>query len=169
MGSLDETDMSILRLLLEDARRPYSEIADRVGVSPPTVSDRVDRLQELGVIRQFTLDIDRQELNGGIGVLIEVALGPGADDRVPDRLAAADRVERVYETADAKLLVDATVDQNHVAPMLEEAIDMDYVDQYDVRLISQATWRPQLQSPGVRLDPEEDGSLEVGAPTADPN
>jgi len=166
MRSLDETDMDILRLLLEDARRPYSEIADKVGVSPPTVSDRVDRLQELGVIRKFTLDIDRTKLNDGVGVLIEVQLRPDADDRVAERLAAADQVERVYETADAKLLVDATVNEDTVRPMLEAAIDMEYVDQYDVRLLSEATWRPQLQSPGVRIDYEEE-ETEVSTPTVD--
>jgi len=168
MRSLDETDLDILRLLLEDARRPYKEIADRVGVSPPTVSDRVERLENLEVIRQFTLDIDRTKLNEGVGVLIEVQLRPGADDRVTERLAAADQVERVYETADARLLVDATVSKDTVRPMLEEAIDMEYVDQYDVRLLSETTWRPQIQSPGVRIDYEDgDSEAEIETPTVD--
>lgn len=54
-SSVDDIDKQILDLLNDDARRPYSEIADKVGVSPPTVSDRVERLQEKGVIDQFTI------------------------------------------------------------------------------------------------------------------
>ncbi|WP_114579476.1 AsnC family transcriptional regulator [Saliphagus sp. LR7] len=50
MPELDSTDAVILELLLEDARRSYREIADEVGLSPPTVSNRVDRLRDLGVI-----------------------------------------------------------------------------------------------------------------------
>ena len=50
MRDLDETDLEILQLLLSNARRPYSDIADVVGLSPPAVSDRVSRLQETGRI-----------------------------------------------------------------------------------------------------------------------
>lgn len=164
MRDLDDTDLDILRLLLEDARRPYSEIADRVGVSPPTVSDRVDRLQKLGVIRQFTLDIDRSTLHEGVSVLIEVELRPGADDCVPDRLAAASRVERVYETADRRILVEANVAQDEAVTVLRETVDMDQVDDFEVDLLSEAVWEPQLASPEIRLDVSADSDL---PPTVD--
>ncbi|MFB6083699.1 MAG: Lrp/AsnC family transcriptional regulator, partial [Halorientalis sp.] len=47
MRGLDETDREILDILLSDGRRPYSDIAEAVDLSPPAVSDRIDRLQEL--------------------------------------------------------------------------------------------------------------------------
>ena len=62
MRDIDDTDRELLRLLLEDARRPYSELAEAVDLSPPAVSDRVDRLVELGVIERFTLGLDRSRL-----------------------------------------------------------------------------------------------------------
>ena len=40
MRDIDDTDRELLRLLLEDARRPYSELAEAVDLSPPAVSDR---------------------------------------------------------------------------------------------------------------------------------
>lgn len=167
MRNLDETDMDILRLLLEDARRPYSEIADRVGVSPPTVSDRVDRLQKLGVIRQFTLDIDRSMLNDGFPVMIEIDLRPEADDRVADRLAAAGPVERVYESADRRLVVEATVTEDEVKPMIEKAIDMELVRDFDVRILQRTNWQPQISSPEVQIDYEDESDLD--AATVDRN
>lgn len=66
MRDLDETDIEILELLLSDARRPWSGIAEIVDLSPPAVSDRVARLQELGIIRRFTLDVDRSQLSEGV-------------------------------------------------------------------------------------------------------
>ena len=45
MRELDETDVQILSLLAEDARRPYSDIGETVGLSGPAVSDRVTRLR----------------------------------------------------------------------------------------------------------------------------
>ena len=50
MHGLDDTDREILRLLLEDGRRPYREIASEVELSAPAVSDRVERLRELGLL-----------------------------------------------------------------------------------------------------------------------
>lgn len=161
MRNLDETDLDILRLLLEDARRPYSEIADRVGVSPPTVSDRVDRLQKLGVIRQFTLDVDRSKLHDGVSVIIEIHLKPGTDDRVSDRLAATDRVERVYETAERRLLAEATVGEDEARDLLQETIDMEQVADYEVDLLSGAIWEPQLVSPEIAVDLDGDSGLTV--------
>jgi len=46
MRDLDETDMEILSLLAENARRSFSAIGEEVGLSGPAVSDRVTRLQE---------------------------------------------------------------------------------------------------------------------------
>ncbi len=39
MRDLDETDLEILQLLMSNARRPYSDIADIVSLSAPAVSD----------------------------------------------------------------------------------------------------------------------------------
>ncbi len=51
MRNLDETDLEILELLTEDARRPYKEIAEQVGLTPPAVSDRTSRLEDQGIIQ----------------------------------------------------------------------------------------------------------------------
>jgi len=46
MRGFDDTDRELLALLQEDARCPYSELADAVGLLAPAVSDRIERLQE---------------------------------------------------------------------------------------------------------------------------
>ena len=61
MKNLDEKDKKIIEMLLEDARRPYREIADEVGLSESTVRKRVVRLQEGGIIEKFTIKICREE------------------------------------------------------------------------------------------------------------
>ena len=61
MKNLDEKDKTIIEMLLEDARRPYREIADEVGLSESTVRKRVVRLQEGGIIEKFTIKICREE------------------------------------------------------------------------------------------------------------
>lgn len=81
MRDLDETDMEILSLLAENARRPFSAIGEENGLSGPAVSDRVTRLQEAGVINHFTIDVDRSQLKAGVPVLIQLDFLPSRSIR----------------------------------------------------------------------------------------
>ncbi|WP_324664684.1 AsnC family transcriptional regulator [Haloarcula sediminis] len=144
MRDLDDTDMEILRLLLADARRPYSEIAETVGLSAPAVSDRVTRLKEAGVINRFTVDIDRSQLRTGIPVLL--TLEPAASDPsgLGSALLEADAVEHLFTTAEADLVVFARVPDNDVADWLADTVDIDAVAEFDVELLAGAAWSPDL-------------------------
>jgi len=142
MRGLDDTDRTILELLREDARRPYSDIADEVGLSGPAVSDRVERLQEMGVVRGFTVDVDRSTLRGGVPVLLDVVAEPGHAATVRDSLAAADAVEHVFRTADGRVVITATIPQSDVPEFLDSHVDLDRVDSFEVRLVADAEWTP---------------------------
>ena len=74
---LDETNLAILRELLEDPRLPMSELARRIGMSAPAVSERVQRLQEGGVIRGTCLDLEPAALGLGITAFVRVRPMPG--------------------------------------------------------------------------------------------
>ena len=144
MRELDETDMEILQMLLANARRPYSEIAEAVGLSAPAVSDRVARLEEAGVINRFTLDVDRSQLRTGIPVLVTIE--PTADDPAAVRtsLLETDAVEHVFTTAEADLVVFARVPDNDIAGWLADTVDTDAVADFEVELLASAAWSPDL-------------------------
>jgi len=146
MRDLDETDLEILQLLLSNARRPYSDIADVVGLSAPAVSDRVTRLQEGGIITRFTLDIDRSQLRKGIPVLVtlEVASDGGTVSSIRETLLDAGAVEHVFTTAEADLVAFARVPDNDIASWLADTVDDGAVDDFDVTLLSGADWSPDL-------------------------
>jgi len=158
MVELDDTDLNILELLAEDSRRPYSEIADRVGVSPPTVSDRVDRLEEIGVIERFTLDIDRSTLRDGVGVLVDIHLQPGFETEVMESLASVECVEHAFATADGHVVAKATVDETEIHSVLTQAVDTGRIVEYDVRLLVDSAWEPQIDGPDVGVACEECGA-----------
>jgi DNA-binding Lrp family transcriptional regulator len=141
MRGLDDTDREILRLLLADARRPYSEIAEEVGLSGPAVSDRVERLRETGLLRRFTLDLDRELLEGGSRVLLTVEAAPGRGPGLQRELAGVEAVEHVFRTADDRLVCTATVSG---ADAVAEWFDPADVREYDVRPLADETWTPRL-------------------------
>ena len=158
MRSLDETDVEILRLLVEDARRPFSDIGERVGLSGPAVSERVARLREEGVVRRFTVDLDRSILGSGVPVLVTVRARPEAVEGVADALADREPVEHVFTTADARVVFNARVGDADVQGFLADAVDLADVIDYDVALLSAVDWRPEVPGTVFAVDCDECGN-----------
>lgn len=146
MRDLDETDLEIIQLLMLDARRPYSEIADVVDLSAPAVSDRVERLQEMGIINRFTLDVDRSQLRGGIPVLItlDVESASHSAASIKDDLIDEGAIEHVFTTAEADLVLYARVPDTDIASWLADTIDTEAVNDFEVTLLAGANWAPEL-------------------------
>lgn len=146
MRDLDETDLEIIQLLMLDARRPYSEIADVVDLSAPAVSDRVERLQEMGIINRFTLDVDRSQLRGGIPVLItlDVESDSHRAASIKDDLIDEGAIEHVFTTAEADLVLYARVPDTDIASWLADTIDTEAVNDFEVTLLAGANWAPEL-------------------------
>ena len=160
MRDPDETDLRILQLLLADARRPYSDIADVVGLSAPAVSDRVARLREMGVVRRFTVDIDRSQLRSGVPVLVSLDVDGGADAaaRLRSSLVGADAVEHVFTTAAADVVAYARVPDADVATWLDARVDTDLVADFEVTLLSDVEWSPDLGDTEFALSCAECGN-----------
>jgi Lrp/AsnC family transcriptional regulator, leucine-responsive regulatory protein len=51
--ALDGKDLAILDVLQEDGRIPFSELGRRIGLSQPAMSERVKRLEDLGIIAGY--------------------------------------------------------------------------------------------------------------------
>lgn len=74
---LDSIDAAILRELCADARIPRAELSRRVGLSAPSVADRVRRLEDVGIITGYGARIDPAQLGYGLTVLIRARPLPG--------------------------------------------------------------------------------------------
>lgn len=60
----EPTEQRILDVLEDDAQASYAEIADRAGVSKPTVRKYVDKLEDEGVIVGYAAEVDPKKLSG---------------------------------------------------------------------------------------------------------
>ncbi len=74
---LDLIDKAILRELSSDARIPRAELARRVGLSAPSVGDRIQRLENNGVIVGYGVRIDPSKLGYALTVVIRARPLPG--------------------------------------------------------------------------------------------
>jgi len=72
--SLDQKDMAILRLLQHNARITVKEISAKIHLSTTPVHERIKRMEEAGVIRQYATLVDHSKVKKGLMVICYVSL-----------------------------------------------------------------------------------------------
>lgn len=73
-AQVDDLSLQILSILQENSRLSNSEIGRRVGLSSPAVNERIKKMENLGIIRNFSVDIDHKKLGFEIEAYITVSL-----------------------------------------------------------------------------------------------
>jgi Lrp/AsnC family transcriptional regulator, leucine-responsive regulatory protein len=76
---VDDLDLTLLRALADDSRQSQRALARAVGMSPPAIADRLARLERLGAIRGYRVDLDWAALGYPVVVYLAVTAGPGMD------------------------------------------------------------------------------------------
>lgn len=151
MRDLDETDLEILALLAENARRPFSDIGDVIGLSGPAVSDRVTRLQDAGVINNFTIDVDQGQLRAGVPVFIQAEVPAESLDTARSSVQDSENVEHVFLTAEGGLWFYARVDGQNIRAWVEGLFAETPLTDYTVTLIDKTEWTPSVEGMGFAL------------------
>ncbi len=118
---MDAVNLQIVRELQEDPRLSMSALARRVRLSPPAVTERVDRLRQTGVIAGWRLEIDPESVGLPITAYARAKPGPGQLSRLA---ALAQQVEEVTEchriTGDDCFLIKLHVrSMSHLAEVLD--------------------------------------------------
>lgn len=158
-GSLDLTNLRLLRELQDDARLTIAELGRRVGLSSPAVSERLQRLEQQGVIRGYRAEIEPRALGLALTTIIRVRPAPGQLQNV------AGLAERTPEVVECHRITgeDCYFIQAHVRDIehLEELID-------HFVALGQTTTSIMQSSPvrGRGLDLSEEGALASATPSA---
>ncbi|MBX3112885.1 MAG: Lrp/AsnC family transcriptional regulator [Fimbriimonadaceae bacterium] len=71
---LDEADVKILRLLQADGRMTNADLARKIGLSPPSMLQRVRKLEEAGYIKGYYAELSPEALNYQLLVVAMVSL-----------------------------------------------------------------------------------------------
>ena len=94
---IDDVDRRILTVLLADARTSMRSIAEEVGVALGTVSNRVKRMEEMGVIHGYGVHIDAEKVGWTMTVLCGLRIEKGHLMEVQRRIADDSRVFGIYD------------------------------------------------------------------------
>lgn len=93
-SQLDEVNRRLLEVLVADPRLSVAELARRVGMSAPAVRERLDRLEQVGVIRGYRVDVDPAALGMPVAAWVRLRPGPSQLPRIAE---LAERVPEVSE------------------------------------------------------------------------
>jgi DNA-binding Lrp family transcriptional regulator len=94
-ASADEIDERIIRILQEDSRRAFVDIANEIGLSESAVRRRVKNLVDRAIIKRFTIELGASDKTSAI-TLISVA-STADTSAVSNRLMELNGVKVVYE------------------------------------------------------------------------
>ncbi|KJC39175.1 AsnC family transcriptional regulator [Bradyrhizobium sp. LTSP885] len=78
----DPTNVQILKALAANPRMPNAELARAVGMSGPAVRERVQRLEDVGLIRGIRLDLDPALLGYPVAVQVRIRPMPGQIQKI---------------------------------------------------------------------------------------
>jgi Lrp/AsnC family transcriptional regulator, leucine-responsive regulatory protein len=81
-STLDAIDQRIIRLLDADARISLKKLSTQVGLSSPSVSERLRRLEEQGVIANFTIRVSPEAIGYQLQAIVRIRSVPGAVHKV---------------------------------------------------------------------------------------
>jgi Lrp/AsnC family leucine-responsive transcriptional regulator len=81
---LDDTNRLLLTELQADARLSIAELGRRVGLSAPAVAERMQRLQEAGVITGYHAHVDPRALGYPLTAIVRIRPQPGQLPNIAD-------------------------------------------------------------------------------------
>ncbi|MDF9795769.1 Lrp/AsnC family transcriptional regulator for asnA, asnC and gidA [Catalinimonas alkaloidigena] len=122
---IDNIDLKILALLSEDAKIPYTEIAKKVYVSGGTVHVRMRKMEEMGIVRGTTLNMDYSKLGYDITAFLGIYLEKSSlYNQVVDELKKVPEVVKIhYTTGNYSIFIKIHCrDTKHLREVLHDKI-----------------------------------------------
>tara|TARA_B100000214_G_scaffold168965_1_gene121383 strand:- start:1267 stop:1713 length:447 start_codon:yes stop_codon:yes gene_type:complete len=126
---LDDTDRSIIEVLERDARTSLRRIAEEVDVSLGTVSNRVKKLEETGVIKDYRVILDSEKVGWNLNVVIGLRIEKGRLIEIQEKIARDNRVYAVYDVTGEfdSMVIARARDRSDLDDLSKNVLSMDGV------------------------------------------
>jgi Lrp/AsnC family transcriptional regulator for asnA, asnC and gidA len=124
IAEIDELDLKILKLLQEDGRLPFMDIAQKLKLSESTIRKRVQTLKERGVIKRFTVEIDPAKIGLNTVAIVGIDVDPPKLLEVAQKLCELKEIRCVAtSTGDHMIMTEIwTKDGRELTRLISEKI-----------------------------------------------
>lgn len=167
-ADLDAIDWHILQLMQENCRLPLAKIGQRVGLSAPSVMERVKKLEDAGVITGYRAVLDARLLGQDVTAFIGVSIGhPKTIGRFEKAVAAVGDVLECHHVTGSHtvLLKVKTSNTSSLEELISRVRALDGVTMTETMVVlSTHTERMQLPLRGAETAPRRERRTGHAAP-----
>ena len=137
MFTMDALDNSIVKLLNENARVSYREVARELKVSLSTISNRIKKLEEIGIIEGYIPVINPEKIGYDLTVIINIKIAHGKLIEVQQKISRDDHVSAVYDiTGDWDSLVIAHFkNRRDLNLFIKRVLSMEHVERSNTQIV----------------------------------
>ncbi len=148
---IDKKDKEILNILVENSKLSYRQIAKKVKVSVATALNRVKKLEEEKLIRNYTTIIDYEKAGYDIDVIIEVRISKGKLFEVEKKIANNPNIFAVYDvTGDFDAVILARFpNRRRMDTFLKKLQTFEFVERTQTKLILNTIKEKQIGVSGL--------------------
>jgi DNA-binding Lrp family transcriptional regulator len=134
---MDETDVKILKKVLSDARLSYRKIAEEIGVSPPTVLTRMQRLESNYIIKSYSAVLDHEKLGYDLTAIIELTAVKGKITEVEKHISRFPNVCAVYDITGLTdmIIVAKFRNRKDLSDFVKKDLSLPFVDRTNSHIV----------------------------------
>lgn len=121
---MDELDRKLLQTLKDEGRISFRELAHQVDVSSQTISDRVTKMIETGIIKGFTILVDQAKIGYPITFIVELNVDLSRMKQIQKELTAYPELYQVHVVTGDHDILALGIAKNitHLHEIIEEKI-----------------------------------------------
>jgi DNA-binding Lrp family transcriptional regulator len=134
---MDKLDRNIILSLNTNSRKSFRHIAKELKVSLSTISNRVKRLEEEGIIERYIPVINKEKIGYDLTAVINIKLTHGKLIEVQEKISKSNHVSAVYDiTGDwDSLIVAHFKDRRDLNSFIKKILSMDFVERSNTQLV----------------------------------
>lgn len=138
MMVFDKKDLVILSELLKNGRMSYTEIAEKLNMSVPAVTKRIDKLQASKVIERYTIEINYELLTRGTPTIFLIKCPKKLITEVSSTLYNLPYVKEIYQTNGTFdiLVISHFIHDKERKEFIETLNDFDAITDYEMLYVS---------------------------------
>jgi DNA-binding Lrp family transcriptional regulator len=128
---LDKIDVKILSALQKDARRSFRELAKELEISTPTISNKVNTLENLKVIKGYQADISADSLSE-VSVILIIKCNLSNIDEVAEKLKKLENATEVFILTSSRIFMKVTLlNSTEVNDFLSDLTKIENIIEYE--------------------------------------
>ncbi|HEX6561548.1 MAG TPA: Lrp/AsnC family transcriptional regulator [Nitrososphaera sp.] len=134
---MDKTDVKILEKLLSDARMSYRRVAEEIGVSPPTVLARVEKLEKGGIVKSYSAMLDHEKLGYDLTAIIDITAAKGKIIELEKQIARFPNVCAVYDITGLTdmVIIAKFKNRKELSNFVKKDLSLPYVERTNTHVV----------------------------------